>query len=284
MLEALLSKSGREDEILIDEIREDEILIDEISINLLYKILLGNKMATELNTPNNMFHDLKPYFQDTCSLGIAVFISGSLYYYKKYNDHSWMLFGLILCFFYAINDLYNGVSLDFWVHHVPQIALCIIMTFWRTSAEQILIHIYYCLIVETSSIFLSIRSLIRTYLKRNSSPLKIIKQLKPINEFVFFGLFMYTRLYLSNKYLIFNEKFYNDVLSSFNFYMLDKVVISCIIIFGFVNLYWGAILSNMFITKIVGYDITKYQPNPSDPLLMEINAVKAKITIVQPFL
>jgi hypothetical protein len=231
--------------------------------------------------PNNIFISLKPYLQDTFSLGIAVFISGSLYYYKKYNDHSWMRIGWILCIFYAINDLYNGVSVDFWTHHIAQIVLCSIITIWRGSADKILNDIYYCLLPEISSIFLSLKSLIRTYLKKhtdnNSTSLKILKQFKPINELLFFGLFMYTRLYLFNKHIVFNGEFYNRISNYFNFYNVDKLINLLIITLGIVNFYWGAILSNMFITKIVGYDITKYKPDPKDPFLMEIETVKSKI-------
>jgi hypothetical protein len=234
----------------------------------------------------DIFNNCKPYLQDTFSLGIALFISGSLYYYKKYNDYSWMRIGLILCIFYAINDLYNGVSIDFWVHHIAQIILCSVITFWGEYTDKIVKDIYYCLLVEISSIFLSLKSLIRTYLKKNtdtnSPPLKILKQFKPINEFVFFGLFMYTRLYLFNKHIVFNQDFYNNVANWFNFYNIDKVISLLIVILAIVNFYWGAILSNMFITRIIGYDITKYKPDPKDPFIMEIAAVKAKMSVSNP--
>jgi hypothetical protein len=146
--------------------------------------------------------------------------------------------------------------------------------------------IYYCLLVEISSIFLSLKSLIRTYLKKNtdtnSPPLKILKQYKPINDFLFFGLFMYIRIYLFNKHIVFNQDFYNNVANWFNFYNIDKVISLLIVILAIVNFYWGAILSNMFITRIIGYDITKYKPDPKDPFIMEIEAVKAKMSVSNP--
>ena len=255
-----------------------------------YKFAIKNiiryKMTENEILKKDIFNSFKPYLQDTFSLGIALFVSGSLYYYKKYNDHSWMRIGWILCIFYAINDLYNGASVDFWVHHIAQIVLCSIITIWGTSANNILNDIYYCLLVEISSIFLSLKSLIRTYLKKNtdtnSPPLKILNQLKPMNEFVFFGLFMYTRLYLFNKHIVFNGEFYNRVANWFNLYNVDKVINLLVITLAIVNFYWGAILSNMFITKIIGYDITKYNPDPKDPFLMEIEAVKAKMSVSNP--
>jgi hypothetical protein len=41
-------------------------------------------------------------------------------------------------------------------------------------------------------------------------------------------------------------------------------------------------LSKLFVTRIVGYDITKYNPDPKDPFLMEIETVKAKISVSNP--
>jgi hypothetical protein len=38
----------------------------------------------------------------------------------------------------------------------------------------------------------------------------------------------------------------------------------------------------MFITRIIGYDITKYKPDPKDPFIMEIEAVKAKMSVSNP--
>ena len=233
----------------------------------------------------DIFNSFKPYLQDTFSLGIALFVSGSLYYYKKYNDYSWMRISLILCIFYAINDLYNGASVDFWVHHIAQIILCSIITFWGAYTDKIMKEIYYCLLVEISSIFLSLKSLIRTYLKKNTDTnslhLKILKQYKPINDFLFFGLFMYIRIYLFNKHIVFNQEFYN-VANFFNLYNVNKVISLLIVILAIVNFYWGAILSNMFITRIIGYDITKYKPDPKDPFIMEIAAVKAKMSGSKP--
>jgi hypothetical protein len=270
LLEALLSKFGQ---------------VDKNEYKFAIKNIIRYKMTIEI-LEKGIFNNFKPYLQDTFSLGIALFVSGSLYYYKKYNDHSWMRIGWILCIFYAINDLYNGASVDFWMHHIAQIVLCSIITIWGTSANKILNDIYYCLLVEISTIFLSFKSLMRTYLKKNIdinlSPLKILKQLKPINEYVFFALFMYTRLYLFNKHVAFNQTFYNNVSNAFNFYHVDKVIYILIVTLAIVNFYWGAILSNMLITKIVGYDITKYKPDPKDPFLMEIEAVKAKISVPNP--
>jgi len=93
---------------------------------------------------------------------------------------------------------------------------------------------------------------------------------------------MYTRLYLFNKHIVFNGEFYNRVANWFNVYNVDKVINLLVITLAIVNFYWGAILSNMLITKIVGYDITKYKPDPKDPFLMEIEAVKAKISFPNP--
>ena len=67
------------------------------------------------------------------------------------------------------------------------------------------------LLTETSSIFLSMRSIIRTYLKANKNTITIINTLlnkiQPVNEFLFFALFFYTRVYMFNKHIVFNLNF-----------------------------------------------------------------------------
>ena len=144
-------------------------------------------------------------------------------------------------------------------------------------------YIYYCLLVEISSVFFSIRSLIRTYLKTNTdtntSSLKFIKQFQLVNELLFFGTFMYTRVYLFNKNCVLNPECYNDLLHHFDFYMTGKILLGCGCVLSIINLYWSKFLIKNFITKICGRDITKYNPDPLDPLLMEIEAVKAKLSV-----
>ena len=235
-------------------------------------------MATEMTT--DIFSNFKPYIQDTCSLGIALFASFAIYYYNKYNSYIFIKISVVICIFYSLFDLYNGATIDFWIHHIAQIVLSLIATIWTTKINDVMKYAYYCLLVEISSVFFSIRSLLRTYLKINSnSSFKFIKQFQLINELLFFGTFMYTRLYLFNKHCILNPECYNDVTRNFDFYMIDKMLLGGGCILSIINLYWSKFLIKSFITKICGRDITKYIPDPLDPLLMEIEAVKAKLSI-----
>ena len=236
---------------------------------------------TGIEMSNEIFNNFKPYFQDTCSLGIAVFVCFSIYYYNKYDNSIFINISAVVCIFYSLLDLYNGATIDFWIHHIAQFVLCMIAAIWSTKANEIMKYIYYCLLVEFSSIFFSFRSLIRTYLKQNSdsntTSVKIIKQFQPINELLFFLTFMYTRIYLFNKHVVLNPECFTDVKRSFDFYMTGEMLYGSAIILSIINLYWSKFLINKFITKACGRDITKYNPDPKDPFLMEIESVKAKL-------
>ena len=35
---------------------------------------------------SDIFNNIKPYFQDTCSLGLALFVCFAIYYYNKYDN------------------------------------------------------------------------------------------------------------------------------------------------------------------------------------------------------
>ena len=235
-----------------------------------------NYLQSFLNSEN-----IKLYLQDSCSLGMAIFFCFSLYYYTKYNDAYWMKFSWIICVIYAIYDLYNGATIDFWIHHISQIILCLIVIIWNTESDNLMNYIFTVVSVELSSVFLSLRSLIRTYLKQNKNKdttiIKILKQFQPINEMIFFVLFFYIRLYVFNKDVVFNSEFYSNVSSYFNFYMIDKILFLSVAILAIINLYWGILLSNKLITKFIGYDITTYKPDTTDPFLKRIDEIKNSI-------
>ena len=187
-----------------------------------------NKIFGSLSD-SSFYQAIKPYIQDSCSLLMACFFCFTLYYYKKYDDAYWMKISWFMCIFYAIWDLYNGATLDYWIHHIMQIILCFIVIIWNKESSKLMNYIFIVVSVEVSSVFLSIRSLIRKYLKLNadteSTTTKILKQIQPINDMIFSGLFFYTRFYYTNKHLIFNPEFYKSVSHYFNFYMLDKILI-----------------------------------------------------------
>lgn len=230
---------------------------------------------------SDIFNNIKPYFQDTCSLGLALFVCFAIYYYNKYDNSFYIKIASVVCIFYSIFDLYSGATIDFWIHHIAQFVLCGITSVWNTKANDVMQYIYYYLLVEISSIFFSFRSLFRTYLKENpgsnTTSVKIIKQVQPINELLFFATFMYTRLYLFNKHVVFNPEFYTRVYATFDFYMTDRILMASTAVLSIVNLYWSKFLIKRFITKACGRDITEYKPDPKDPFLMEIEAVKAKL-------
>ena len=150
-------------------------------------------------------------------------------------------------------------------------------------ACNMLEYLFTAMLTETSSIFLSIRSLIRTYLRLNSdtdtntdtNTNTILKQFQNVNEMVFFGLFCYTRIYIYNKEIIFNPEFYLNISKYFNFYMLDKIIVFCVLLLSAVNMYWFGILANKIMIKFFDYDIFKYKPNPNDTFLKQIEEIHA---------
>ena len=88
---------------------------------------------------------------------------------------------------------------------------------------------------------------------------------------------MYTRIYLFNKNVVLNPQCYTDVISTFDFYNTGKILLASASVLSIINLYWSKFLIKRFITKACGRDITEYNPDPKDPFLMEIEAVKTKL-------
>jgi hypothetical protein len=221
--------------------------------------------------------DFKPYIQDTCSLCISLFCCFAIYKHTQSNNIIWYNYIWFLFTLYLICDLYLGAGIDFWIHHIVSILLNIICFTYNDSAIYIIKLIRIALLTESSSIFLSIRSILRTYLKANKNTDTLLKKIQPVNEFLFYALFFYTRVYMFNKHIIFNPEFYSNILTHFNFYMIDKLLILCILILGLMNTYWFVLISKKGLTNYIGYNIFEYRPALNDPFLLQIEELRAKI-------
>jgi hypothetical protein len=235
---------------------------------------------TDFNMNMNM-NNFKPYIQDTLSLCISAFCCFAIYKHKQSNNMIWYNYVWVLFTLYLICDLYLGAGIDFWIHHIISIFLNVICFSYNDSVLSIMKLIQIALLTETSSIFLSMRSIIRTYLKANKNTITItntlLNKIQPVNEFLFFALFCYTRVYMFNKHIVFNPEFYSSILSNFNFYMIDKVFILCILLLGLMNTYWFALIIKKALTIFIGYNIFEYRPVINDPFLLQIEELRAKI-------
>ena len=229
------------------------------------------------------YSSIKPYIQDTVSLLMSIICCVCLYKYTQTNNLQW--FNIIWYFFlfYLIYDLYFESRIDFWIHHIPSIILTLISLIFPQIPFSILIPNFTAIGTETSSVFLSIKNLIRTYLRQNKSNLKtdsdsnirtILKKIQPINDLLFVVLFTYTRVYLFNKNILFNPDLYISLSKSANFYMLDKIAIACFWTLGLLNMYWFVIISKKTINTVAGYDVFEYRPSSVDPFLLQIEEIK----------
>ena len=228
-------------------------------------------------------NDFKPYIQDTCSLCISLFCCFAIYKHKQSNNIIWYNYVWVLFTLYLICDLYLGAGIDFWIHHIVSIFLNVMCFTYNDSVISIIELIRIALLTESSSIFLSIRSILRTYLKANKNTdidtitNTFLKKIQPVNETLFYALFVYTRVYMFNKHIVFNPEFYSNILTHFNFYMIDKLFILCILILGLMNTYWFVLISKKALTNCIGYNIFEYRPAINDPFLLQIEELRAKI-------
>ena len=233
------------------------------------------------------YSSIKPYIQDTVSLLMSIICCVCLYKYKQTNNVQWFNIVWYFFLFYLIYDLYFERRIDFWIHHIPSIILTLISLIFPQVPFSILVPNFTAIGTETSSVFLSIKNLIRTYLKQNKSnpDLKtdsvsdsnirnILKKIQPINDLLFVAIFTYTRVYLFNKNILFNPDLYSNLSKSANFYMLDKIAIACFWILGLLNMYWFVIISKKTINTVAGYDVFEYRPSSFDPFLLQIEEIK----------
>lgn len=226
--------------------------------------------------------DLKPYMQDAISLLMSLFCCFGLYKYKQTNDNKWFKYIWYFFIFYLVYDLYAESRVDFWIHHICSIILTLISIFIPSIPFSIIEPIFTAIVIESSTIFLSIKMLIRTYLKQPSTNLKtdwvkLLKKIQPVNDILFFLIFSYTRVYLFNKNILFNPDFYNNLSNTANFWMLDKISIAVFWILGFLNLYWFAIVSKKAVNMAAGRDVFEYNPDINDPFLLKIEEIKGTL-------
>ena len=116
--------------------------------------------------------DLKPYIQDTISLLMSLFCCLGLYKYKQTNNVQWFKYIWYFFIIYLVYDLYSESRVDFWIHHICSIILTLISLLFPSIPFSIIEPIFTAILIESSSIFLSIKMLIKTYLKQPSTDLK----------------------------------------------------------------------------------------------------------------
>ena len=226
--------------------------------------------------------DFKPYIEDSISLSMALYSCFCLYKYKQTNNIQWFKYIWYVFLVYLIYDLYIGNKIDFRIHHISIIILTLISLCFPSIPFSIVEAVFTSLIVETSSIFLNAKSIIRTYLKQPTTDLtsgvsKILKKIQPVNDILFLLIFTYTRIYLFNKNVLFNSEVYSNLSKTANFWMVDKISIISFWSLGLLNLYWFSLISKKTINMAAGYDVFKYRPNKKDAFYLEIEKIRSKI-------
>ena len=223
--------------------------------------------------------DFKPYIEDFISLSMALYSCFCLYKYKQTNNIEWFKYIWYVFVVYLIYDLYTCNKIDFRIHHISSLALTVMSLCFPSSAFSIMEALFTAFIVETSSIFLNLKSIMRKYLKQPTTDLssntsKIIKKIQPINDIVFLILFTYTRIYLFNKNILLNSNFYSNIAKNANFLMVDKLTILSFWSLGLLNMYWFSLIGKKTINTAFGYDVFEYRPNKNDEFYLEIEKIQ----------
>jgi len=216
---------------------------------------------------------IKPYFQDTFSLLMSFYCCFCLYKFKQTNNTQWFKNICYLFLPYLIIDFYLETRLEFWIHHACTIFLTSFTLYKQIIPDILTGCIFTSLLTETSSIFLSIKMLIRTYLKNNttnkkSELAKLLKKINPINDIIFYILFIYTRIYLFGKNVLYNMDLYIKNVSGS--VLTDKIGLMSLWTIGLLNYYWFILITKKAINVAFGYDVFKYRPDINDPFLKQI--------------
>lgn len=228
--------------------------------------------------------DFKPYIEDSISLSMALYSCFCLYKYKQTNNIEWFRYIWYVFFVYLIYDLYTCDKIDFRIHHISSLCLTVISLCFPSIPFAIVEPMFTALMVETSSIFLNVKSIIRTYLKQpttnlSSSFSKILKKIQPINDILFLLLFTYTRIYLFNKDVVFNPDVYTNLAKTANFWLVDKLSILSFWSLSLLNMYWFSLISKKAINTAFGYDVFEYRPNKNDAFYLEIEKIQNSLAL-----
>ena len=141
----------------------------------------------------------KPYIQNIFSLLMSIYCCFCLYKFKQTNNSIWFNYICYILLPYLIIDIYLENKMEFWIHHTCTLFLALFTIYNHPIPNNITTCIFTSLATETSTIFLSIKLLIRNYLKQHNTNKKselsrILKKISPVNDIVFFILFIYTRI------------------------------------------------------------------------------------------
>jgi len=223
--------------------------------------------------------DFKLYIEDSISLSMALYSCFCLYKYKQTNNIEWFRYLWYVFVIYLIYDLYNCNKIEFRIHHISSLALTIISLCFPQCPLSIMKSVFTAHVIETSTIFLSIKSIIHKYLKQPTTDLntnfsRILKKIKFTNEILFLLFFTYTRMYLFNKNILFSSDFYSNIVKTGNFLMLDKLTILSFWALGLLNIYWFLLIGKKTINTAFGYNVFEYRPNKNDEFYLEIEKIQ----------
>ncbi len=210
---------------------------------------------------------VKEYIKDISYL-ILAFLSGISLYNNELVSYKSMFYGLNI---YTMADLiFFKLTNDVYIHHglVMMVFLLDYMYYDKIDIKISNIFSKICLYFEISSIFLAIISICK---KLESSFIKRYKVLDIMNV-LFYGFFIYFRLYYFSNIFIFNNDLHLEV---FDFCNVQNVVHSGIckiqfygtfLSFFLLNIYWFHIMTKIMVKnsglkKIISKKSASYYEN-----------------------
>ena len=184
-------------------------------------------------TNNKIVKERLLLFQNIYALYFICYSVYSIYYWINTSNYISILNALIKLRLFLITD-FLLCSNEVYIHHIA--ALYITHNSIIYFNTDMLYYISIILGTELSTFFLVIKLVSEYYQLKN--------KLTTINDLLFIITFIYTRLYLYSKYIIFNNNF-NELI--YKYYDYPYITIVFVYILYILNLYWVSLM----IKKIV---------------------------------
>ena len=187
-------------------------------------------------TNNKIVKERLLLFQNIYALYFICYSVYSIYYWINTSNYISILNALIKLRLFLITD-FLLCSNEVYIHHIA--ALYITHNSIIYFNTDMLYYISIILGTELSTFFLVIKLVSEYYQLKN--------KLTTINDLLFIITFIYTRLYLYSKYIIFNNNF-NELI--YKYYDYPYITIVFVYILYILNLYWFSIILKKIVKSL----------------------------------
>lgn len=183
-------------------------------------------------------HHIVKNIQNINTLFISGFTAITTIGYFAFSSHYLLPYTLKLIFYHCSIDLLFTDKLDLVIHHIISISLINCFFYRSLPLHEVHFETLVLCLTELSSIFL----VFREWLEKNSFYYEL-------NKYAFVISFFYTRIYLLPRYLLFDEKCLNFLLSFMDHYEIFWYF-GTLYAFISLNIYWGVVIVKSISSKL----------------------------------